>query len=211
MTDLSQQVNCSLQDKCTDSTHLHNRTRYNNLQCTEPNCCNNCIAIDQCVQCQQTIQQYNKINTNSTTTTKDKRRDKDFPKYAFKEGSTTIQVPHMYDTNQQSITIHVSNDDLQYDLKPTYLIDMNTQQPWIYYNAQNPQYYYRPLKSASILTIWLLIKNTQLHNGTYTKRRIVETCYNNNITIKCINPNKIDLPVSSSVLGNSNTMLYEGM
>lgn len=196
---------CTAIDQCHDTAH--NIQLNTSVPCSEPNCCGKCVPILDCGEC---IDYITTSNNDTQTSTVDKRRDKDFAKYGIIDGDSVIQVPHMYDSTAAHLSVTISNTDLQYELQPTYLINHINQQSFIYYNAQNPQYYYRPLSGKPILTLWILIKNTQLHKGTYTKRRLYEQCMLQNISCRLLNPNKFDLAVNSNQYGSVNAMLYDG-
>ena len=138
-------------------------------------------------------------------------------------GSRSIDVPHMYDSSRPSITMQLNEDDLQYDLKPSYLTqqqqDVNggsngsssTGLSFVYLNAQRVAYYNQLLPSPRY-TIWILIKNTSFllntqNNVGYVKRRLVETALRHNIQVLLMNPYHFDLAVSAT---GSSSIVYRG-
>jgi gamma-F420-2:alpha-L-glutamate ligase len=144
-----------------------------------------------------------------SSTKSSKPKDTDFPAYetrSFIEGTTYITISHMFNKDAPTIEKEVSNHWLQFNLQPNYLghitqsikLSINETHPsvFIYYNAQDPQFYYQTIKSPR-MTIWLLIKNVTFVNGGYVKRRLVEEAILQNISMKLVNPNRFDLLVGT--------------
>ena len=134
-------------------------------------------------------------------------------------GTRTVDAPHMYDSTRPSLPVELSEDDLQWDLKPAYLtssadttsISSAPSPSLVYLNAQNVAYY-NQLLPAPRYTVWVLIKNTSFllntqNNVGYVKRRLVETALRRNIQVLLMNPYHFDLAVSAS---GSSSIIYRG-
>ena len=140
-------------------------------------------------------------------------------------GSRPTAVPHMYDASRPSLTVELREDDLQWELRPSYLTQTQPQpQPQqgqsaagsaepsvVYLNAQNVAYYNQLLHSPRF-TMWILIKNTSFllntqNNVGYVKRRLVETALRHNIQVLLMNPYHFDLAVSAT---GSSSIIYRG-
>ena len=133
-----------------------------------------------------------------------KPKDSDFPPYSsrpFLPGTTVTAVPHMFDPTLPPISIPIPNHWLQFRLNPHYLGgvrgDPSPSSPgrFVYYDAQDPQFYYQTLPAPS-MTLWLLIKNVTFVGGGYVKRRLVEEAVGRNIRMLLVNPNRVELLLS---------------
>jgi len=127
---------------------------------------------------------------------------------SFVPGSCKILARHMYDAAAPLLEIEVSNDDLQYDLRPKYIPNkQNTDEPpVIYLDPQDPAFFDRPLDNP-LLSCWILIKNTKYAGGGYVKRRLAEEMRRQNIACRLIHPTKCDLLVSKDGLED---VVYSG-
>ena len=143
-------------------------------------------------------------------------------------GTRLVEVPHMYESSRPQLPIPMQEDDLQWELRPSYLTQQqqhgldgssgdssksssSTEPSLVYLNAQNVAYY-NQLLVAPRYTIWILIKNTSFllntqNNVGYVKRRLVETALRSNIQVLLMNPYHFDLAVSAS---GSSSIIYRG-
>ena len=133
------------------------------------------------------------------------------------EGTTVVDVPHMYDPSAPRIPIPISNDDLQFHLRPSYLPHPSSPSPptansiILYLNAQDTAFY-RQLLPAPRYTLWVLIKNTSFilntaNNVGYVKRRLVEEALRRRVQVLLMNPNDFDLAVSRTGVSS---VVYKG-
>ena len=164
---------------------------------------------------QNTIHLHPNIKTVSIDTViagRNKKADDGYIPWSLRtrhSGSTGILIYHMYDkVKYPCIQRNVSNDWLQFQLRPSYLINPDTNEILIYWNAQDPSFYTQSIQSPQY-TIWLLIKNTVLSTGGYVKRRLIEHCIANNIQCHMRNPNKFDLTLSNTY-SNVTQLIYNG-
>ena len=125
----------------------------------------------------------------------------------------------MFDPTLPSLSLPIPNHWLQFRLNPRYLGgvpgDPSPTSPgrFIYYDAQDPQFYYYqsppPLDTLEPLdpshphpsppmTLWLLIKNVTFAGGGYVKRRLVEEAIQRRIRMLLINPNRVELLLSDT-------------
>jgi hypothetical protein len=158
------------------------------------------------------------LNPSPTPSQKERQakpKDSDFLPYASRpvlEGSTDTPVPHMYDSTRPVLSCSIPNHWLQFSLRPRYLggdaADLRIDAPgrFVYYDAQDPQFYYMTLPAPS-MTLWLLIKNVTFHGGGYVKRRLVEEAMLRNIQMRLVNPNRFDLLMSSTGITSA---VYQG-
>ena len=130
------------------------------------------------------------------------------------QGSTDVAVPHLYDASLPPITVPISNDDLQFQLRPGYLLppgSSSASAAVVYLNAQDTSFY-RQLLPSPRFTLWVVIKNTSFilntsNNVGYVKRRLVEECLRVNVQCLLLNPNDFDLAVSRSGVSS---VVYRG-
>ena len=158
------------------------------------------------------------LNPSPTPSQKERQskpKDSDFPAYASRpvlEGNTDTPVPHMYDSTRPVLTCSIPNHWLQFSLRPRYLggdvadLRIDAAGRFVYYDAQDPQFYYMTLPAPS-MTLWLLIKNVTFHGGGYVKRRLVEEALLRNIQMRLVNPNRFDLLMSSTGITSA---VYQG-
>ena len=144
-----------------------------------------------------------------------KAKDSDFPPYAsrpFLPGSTLTPVPHMFDATRPALSVSIPNQWLQFKLNPHYLGgDPSDPSPtaagrFIYYDAQDPQFYYQTVEQPR-MTLWLLIKNVTFAGGGYVKRRLVEEAVQRGIAMRLVNPNRFDLLLQDD---GASTAVYMG-
>jgi len=117
----------------------------------------------------------------------------------FIPGESKILASHSSDPDAPKLEIVVSNDDLQYDLRPKYIPNPDGGEPVIYLDAQDPTFYARPVPDP-ILHVWILIKNTRWQGEGYVKRRLAEEMRRQRIAYRLVHPMKCDLLLSKEGL-----------
>ena len=124
-------------------------------------------------------------------------------------GSTIVQVPHLYDASLPTVAYPISNDDLQFDLKPGYL-GRHDGDFFVYLNPQDQAWLLQELPNPRMV-IYVLCKRGLVLDVAYAKRRLLEEAIRSNIQIYNINPRKFDLSYGTAQDPQSIThFIYDG-